>query len=272
MNRRFLAALALIIAGASCTKEIQEVSQPVSEGQQMLMTKIVGDTQGEFQPGSLLVKLDEATASSLAAGEAGAATGILSATGAEDICPALLIQPRNKEVARKYGLHRWYQLSFDESVPLAEVALKAASLPSVVSVQYNSFLEQVRSDKVVEFVPLPETKASPKPVPDVYGFYDPYLKHQWNLVNTGDKSIARNAVEGADVGVKDAWRLTGGDPSVVVAVFDCAVNSMHEDLKDALWVNEAEVNGELNKDDDGNGFIDDKYGFNFVNCSKITKD
>ena len=36
MNRRFLAALALIIAGASCTKEIQEVSQPVSEGQQML--------------------------------------------------------------------------------------------------------------------------------------------------------------------------------------------------------------------------------------------
>ena len=272
MNRRFIAALAVVLAGVSCTKEIQEISEPVSEGQQMLMTKIVGDTQGEFQQGSLLVKLDEATASSLAAGEAGAATGILSATGAEDICPALLIQPRNKEVARKYGLHRWYQLSFDESAPLAEVALKAASLPSVVSVQYNSFLEQVRSDKVVEFVPLPETKASPKPVPDVYGFYDPYLKHQWNLVNTGDKSIARNAVEGADVGVKDAWRLTGGDPSVVVAVFDCAVNSMHEDLKDALWVNEAEVNGELNKDDDGNGFIDDKYGFNFVNCSKITKD
>ena len=85
MNRRFLAALALIIAGASCTKEIQEVSQPVSEGQQTLMTKIVGDTRGEFQPGSLLVKLDEATASSLAAGEAGAATGFLSATGAEVI-------------------------------------------------------------------------------------------------------------------------------------------------------------------------------------------
>ena len=125
---------------------------------------------------------------------------------------------------------------------------------------------------MVEFVPLPETKASPKPVPDVYGFYDPYLKHQWNLVNTGDKSIAKNAVEGADVGVKDAWRLTGGDPSVVVAVFDCAVAYRHEDLADAVWKNQAELDGTADVDDDGNGFIDDKYGFNFVNCFAIDSD
>ena len=272
MNRRFLAALAVIVAGASCTKEIQETVQPVPEGQQMLMTKIVGDTQGEFQQGSLLIKLDEATASRIAKGEAEAATEILAVSGAEDIFPALMVKPRNMEVARKYGLDRWYQICFDESAPLKEVALKAASLPSVVSIQYNSYLEPVRSDKVVEFVPLPQTKASPKPEPEPYGFNDPYLAYQWNLINNGDKNVAKNAVEGADVGVKDAWRLTGGDPSVVVAVFDCAVNSIHEDLKDALWVNEAEVKGELNKDDDGNGFIDDKYGFNFVNCSKITKD
>ncbi len=268
MNRRFLAVLAVIMAGAACTKVIQEAPEQVTEGEKAPLTKIVGDTQGEFQQGSLLVKVDEETAASLAKGEIAAAADIMERSGAEDIFPALMIQPRNMEVARKYGLHRWYQIRFDENIPLQDVALRMQSLPSVVSIQYNSFLEPVRSDKVVEFSPLPMTKESVMPS----GFNDPYFKHQWNLSNTGDKTVAKNAVAGADVGVLDAWKLTAGDPSVIVAIFDCAVNSMHEDLKNALWVNEAEVGGELNKDDDGNGFIDDEYGFNFVGCTKLTKD
>lgn len=271
MKRIFHALAVLAIAGTACTKEIAEDS-PVLQEDQVLMTKIVGDIQGEFQQGSLLVKLDEATASRIAEGDAETVAGILAVSEADDLFPALLIQPKNVEVARKYGLHRWYQISFDESTPLREAAAKAASLPSVVSVQYNSFLEPVTSDKAVEFIPAPQTKMSPVPEDSPYGFDDPYLPYQWNLVNTGDKTVAKNAVAGADVGVRDAWRLTGGDPSVIVAVFDCAVNSMHEDLKNALWVNEAELNGDVNVDDDGNGFIDDKYGFNFVGCTKITKD
>ena len=59
---------------------------------------------------------------------------------------------------------------------------------------------------------------------------------------------------------------------MVVAVFDCAVNHRHEDLKDAVWVNEKELNGSDDVDDDGNGFIDDIYGFNFVQCIKINQD
>ena len=271
MKRIFYALAVLTLAGTACTKEITG-NGPVAQEGKDLMTKIVGDTQGEFQQGSLLVKLDEATATRIAGGDAEAVAGILAVSEADDLFPALLIQPKNAEIARKYGLHRWYQISFDESTPLREAAAKAASLPSVVSVQYNSFLEPVTSDKVMEFIPAPQTKMSPVPEDSPYGFDDPYLPYQWNLVNTGDKTVAKNAVAGADVGVRDAWRLTGGDPSVIVAVFDCAVNSMHEDLKNALWVNEAELNGDVNVDDDGNGFIDDKYGFNFVGCTKITKD
>ena len=48
--------------------------------------------------------------------------------------------------------------------------------------------------------------------------------------------------------------------------------SRHQDLKEAVWKNEAEINGETDVDDDGNGFIDDKYGFNFVNCFSINAD
>ena len=51
--------------------------------------------------------------------------------------------------------------------------------------------------------------------------------------------------------------------TVIVAVIDSGVDPEHEDLKDVMWVNEKEIpnNG---KDDDGNGYIDDIHGWNFI--------
>jgi cell wall-associated protease len=50
---------------------------------------------------------------------------------------------------------------------------------------------------------------------------------------------------------------------VIVAVIDSGVDYLHEDLKDVMWVNAGEVpnNG---KDDDGNGYVDDIHGWNFI--------
>ena len=254
-----LAVLALV--GTACTKSLQE-NHSAGQVENSLMTKIVGETDGDFERGSLLVMFNEETAARIADGDE-SAISLIKEAGAESISPALPIRPKNMDVAKKYGLHRWFTIGFDEEMSVSQMASRIAQMQSVDAVQYNSFLEPVRSEKVAEFVPTPATRADS----ETYGFDDPYLNHQWNLVNTGDKTVTRNAVEGADVGVRDAWRLTAGDPSVVVAVFDCAVNSMHEDLKDALWVNTGEERGN-GKDDDGNGFIDDVYGFNFVGCTK----
>ena len=254
----FMASVALSI-GISCTKEIEET--PLTLEEQTLATKLVGDVQGEFEPGSLLVKVDEALAADLVE----SSVALTLADAQVTFSPALPIRPKNMDVARKYGLDRWFVMSFDEAEPVEKMAKAVAQNPSVLSVQYNSFLKPVISDKVIDFdVSRLVTKAADQSADSPYPFDDEYNMHQWNLINTGDKTIAENAVAGADVGVKDAWRLTGGDPSVVVAVFDCAVNSMHEDLKDALWINTAEVEGEAGKDDDGNGYVDDRYGFNFV--------
>lgn len=268
MKNMTFVLLTLAIICTSCTKEIHE-SGHAGPYQQTLLTKLVGSMEGDFQEGTILIQLDESSAASIDMGESTVINDLLERTEAAEVVPALMIQPKNMAVAKKYGLHRWYQLNFDRQKPLVSVAEKVAASPRVMAVQFNSIMKPISTDKPVEFVPMPVTRAS-----DAAGlqYNDPYLANQWNLVNTGDRNVAANAVEGADVGVKDAWRLTGGDPSVVVAVFDCAVNYLHEDLKDALWVNDAEVNGEINKDDDGNGFIDDKYGFNFVNCTSITPD
>ena len=60
-----------------------------------------------------------------------------------------------------------------------------------------------------------------------------------------------------------AWDLGTGSSDVVVSIVDDAITINHPDLKDIIWVNPNEIpnNG---IDDDGNGFVDDMKGWNFV--------
>ncbi len=258
------AVLALI--STACTKELQENGITRQE-QHTLMTKLVGGADGDIRQGSVLVKLDAETTAKIVGGAYSEISedlfGDISVTS---LSPAIPIRPKNIEAARKYGLDRWFTVRFNEDIKPQTVAERLAASPSVRSVQYERFLTPVNMEQVYPFEAMPVTRADGNGIP----FDDPYASYQWNLYNDG--SIAADAVAGADVGVKDAWRLTGGDPSVIVAVFDCGLAYRHEDLKEAMWTNEAEINGKADVDDDGNGFIDDKYGFNFVNCIAITAD
>ena len=263
MKKNLFTLMAAVAVLTSCAKEIKEMDILVPE-QQTLMTKLVGGTQGEIIPGNLLIRMEESALADLNSGNLALFNEIEGIT----VTPAIPFQPKNMEVARKYGLHQWYSVTFDSQIKPETMASRFAALKQVKSVQYNRYLEPISDGESAPFEIPVLTRSEDTPAPEAaFPFNDRYNTHQWNLINNGD--IVDGAFAGADVGVKDAWRLTGGDPSVVVAVFDCAVNSTHEDLTDALWVNEKELNGESGKDDDGNGFIDDTYGFNFVGCSKL---
>ena len=71
------------------------------------------------------------------------------------------------------------------------------------------------------------------------------------------------------ISTEKAYELLNGKKgkSVVVAVLDGGVDIYHEDLKDVLWKNPKEIPGN-GKDDDGNGYIDDVYGWNFLGNAK----
>ena len=58
---------------------------------------------------------------------------------------------------------------------------------------------------------------------------------------------------------------------VIVAIMDSGVNYRHGDFAHHLWTNDGEIarNG---KDDDGNGYVDDIYGYNFANDNSNVED
>jgi len=151
--------------------------------------------------------------------------------------PMVRTDPRHAERHREFGLDLFYRVEFSADQTVEEVI--------------RSFME---SDVVLHAEPriVHEIHQSPN---------DAQYNNQWGLRNTAHPFPAGMR---PDINVEPAWQITRGHPSVVVAVIDNVVEATHEDLRPNLWINTGEIpaNG---IDDDGNGFIDDIHGWNYVN-------
>lgn len=76
---------------------------------------------------------------------------------------------------------------------------------------------------------------------------------------------ANEAIQADTVQARMAADSTVSDTNQVIAIIDTGVDKDHEDLKNKMWVNKAELNGSPGVDDDQNGFVDDIYGWDFIN-------
>jgi subtilisin family serine protease len=88
---------------------------------------------------------------------------------------------------------------------------------------------------------------------------DPRYQDLWGLNNTGQLG----GTPGADISAEVAWNVTTGSRDVVVAVIDTGVDYRHPDLIANVFVNDGEIPAN-NRDDDGNGFVDDVRGWDFL--------
>ena len=86
-----------------------------------------------------------------------------------------------------------------------------------------------------------------------------------NTVNTNDPLIG--SVWGLDsnhgVDAEVAWAVSSDADEIVVAVIDSGVDIGHADLASVIWSNDDEI-ADNGIDDDGNGYIDDTYGWDFT--------
>ena len=247
MRRPFIIILSLAVLCTSCLKEDSLDNRAETPGNEALASKLVGNITDAGTASSLLIFID------------GNIEEIADAQQDENMSFEPVFKNATSESAVRHNLHKWYKVIFDESLTAKESAQRLAEHKSVRKIQYNTEVEQEKSEM------LPYEGAMTRSGNGGTSFDDPFFAEQWNLHNDG--SISSSAVPGADIAVKDAWTICAGSPDIIVAIIDSGISTIHEDLKDCMWVNEAEKNGERGVDDDDNGFIDDRNGFNFIKNS-----
>ncbi len=153
------------------------------------------------------------------------------------------------------------KLSASEVKRLKHVDLRVVEMNSQAT-ELDQFVQNLKLDPTVEYaekIPLAHIQYVPS---------DPDFAEQWPLQNTG-----LYGTPGTDIGAVDAWDTEDGSSNtIVVAVLDTGIDYTHPDLMANVWTNPGEDawtdpldpstgNG---LDDDGNGFIDDWMGWDFV--------
>lgn len=267
-KRSFLYALLACSAAftmGSCSHETEvEIGQPDQEEL----------TSAAFKQGFVILQVSEELAARLeektdTKGEVASigvksSDDILMSMGVKSMTRTFPYAGKFEPRTRKAGLHLFYDVTFDEKVPLTRAQSDFTKIDGVVAVELRPQATRGNFQAIdAETVVTPER---------MYGstfFNDPKLKQQWHYYNDG----GYRGEAGCDVNVEPVWRnYTVGSNEVIVCVVDGGIDLDHEDLEYNIWINEAELNGSDGVDDDRNGFVDDINGYDFVDNKEIIGD
>jgi subtilisin family serine protease len=93
---------------------------------------------------------------------------------------------------------------------------------------------------------------------------DTLFTNLWGLRNTGQMVNGFTGTAGDDIRFVAAWGLARPTTNqFVVAIIDTGVDYTHPDLAGNMWTNPGEIPGN-GLDDDGDGYVDDYYGYDFL--------
>ena len=181
-------------------------------------------------PGELLIRLTPEAAADVEQLHANAPISLLHAKhNVESLHPLF---PYLARPSLNPNLKRIYLLRFSPDAPLEALKSAYQQDPLVEAVEYN-YLRPTLADAVIP--------------------NDPKYPEQWSLPL---------------MKLPQAWAIEKGDRSVVIAIIDSGIDYRHNDLAPKAWINPREI-PENGLDDDGNGYIDDVYGWDFTDAPNL---
>ena len=139
-----------------------------------------------------------------------------------------------------------------------------AALISVPRGELAETLARLRADPRVRYVERNyRIRAADHASPN-----DPSFHLQWGLDNFGQTIKGFPGTPDADIDVEEAWTVSHGSADVVVGILDTGLDLTHPDLAANVWINPGENCSGCRTDgldNDGNGYVDDWRGWDFVN-------
>ncbi|NIS68726.1 MAG: S8 family serine peptidase [Proteobacteria bacterium] len=137
-------------------------------------------------------------------------------------------------------------------IRVQRIKIPATTMTMKEAIQYyqnNLDVEYVEPNYIIQATAIPN---------------DPDFNQLWALNNDGQTGGAVDA----DIDAPEAWDVQTGSSNVIIAVVDSGAAYTHPDFDDGvnsnIWSNSAEVSGRPGIDDDGNGYIDDINGWDFL--------
>lgn len=110
---------------------------------------------------------------------------------------------------------------------IGEIAALGVQVVEVPAGKAKEKVKAYKAEKAVEYVE-PDYIAEAVGIPD-----DAYFDLQWGLHNIGQT----DGTEDADIDAPEAWDITSGSGSVLIAILDTGIDQDHEDLAGKIKYN-----------------------------------
>ena len=266
--------LAMMVAAMSLSSCVEgENPAPTPSEPQIVAPYVEGEVIVKFTPQVAdMIASVEATRGAATRSGAVALDEVLEAIDGYQLERVFPLDERTEARTREQGLHQWYVVRFGAGSTAEQVAQRMQALGEVQAVDFNRSIKRAYRTKATP-LSVERLAAAESATRATGAMNDPLLAAQWHLINRGDQFCEgeqSKSVRDADVQCEGAWERSTGDEQVIVAVLDEGVFVDHPDLKDNIWINENEV-WRSHDDNDGNGYVGDRYGYNFVkNTGVIT--
>ena len=264
----------MMVAAMSLSSCVEgENPEPTPSEPQIVAPYVEGEVIVKFTPQVAdMIASVEATRGAATRSGAVALDEVLEAIDGYQLERVFPLDERTEARTREQGLHQWYVVRFGAGSTAEQVAQRMQALGEVQAVDFNRSIKRAYRTKATP-LSVERLAAAESATRATGAMNDPLLAAQWHLINRGDQFCEgkqTKSVRDADVQCEGAWERSTGDEQVIVAVLDEGVFVDHPDLKDNIWINENEV-WRSHDDNDGNGYVGDRYGYNFVkNTGVIT--